>query len=104
MACNWDLILRLPSENRALSAACPCSLALATENRWDCNLCPLSDTRGGGGAGARPPPRGAPGKPLLRGSVAWDLVCDLALRVCDIVWLFVMVRVLSGLLSSFSCL
>ena len=46
---------------------------------------------------------GAPSKPLLRVSVAWDLVCDLALRVCDIVWLFVMVRVLSGLLSSFSC-
>ena len=46
----------------------------------------------------------APGKPLLHVLVAWNLVCDLALRVCDIVWLFVMVRVLSDLLSSFSCL
>ena len=59
----------------------------------------------GGAWGPVPVPLhvGAPGKPLLRVSVAWDLVCDLALRVCDIVWLFVMVRVLSGLLSSFSC-
>ena len=26
---------------------------------------------------------GAPGKPLLRVSAAWNLVCELALRVCD---------------------
>ena len=42
---------------------------------------------------------GAPGKPLLRVSVAWDLVCELAPRVCDIVRVLVMVSVLSVILS-----
>ena len=63
----------------------------------------ITSELGAGGPVPVPLHVGAPGKPLLRVSVAWDLVCDLALRVCDIVWLSVMVRVLSGLLSSFSC-
>ena len=42
---------------------------------------------------------GAPGKPLLRVSVAWTLVCDLAPFVCDIVRVLVMVSVLSVALS-----
>ena len=42
---------------------------------------------------------GAPGKPLLRVSVAWHLVCDLALRVCVIVRVLVMISVLSVILS-----
>ena len=42
---------------------------------------------------------GAPGKPLLRVSVDWYIVCDLALRVCVIVRVLVMVSVLSVILS-----
>ena len=45
---------------------------------------------------------GAPGKPLLRVSAAWHLVCDLALRVCVIVKVLVMVSVLSVILSCLS--
>ena len=77
------------------------AIAIATFHRMP-EIAAISGTSGG----PVPVPLlvGAPGKPLLRVLVAWDLVCDLALRVCDIVWLFVMVRVLSGLLSSFSCL
>ena len=33
IACDFDLILRIPSENRALSAECTCDLTLARENR-----------------------------------------------------------------------
>ena len=42
---------------------------------------------------------GAPGKPLLRVSVAWTLVCELALCAGDIVKVLVMVSVLSVLVS-----
>ena len=45
---------------------------------------------------------GAPGKPLLRVSAAWHLVCDLALRVCVIVKVLVMVSILSVILSCLS--
>ena len=37
-ASDCDLTLRIPSENRALSAEFPCNLALAMENHCNCDL------------------------------------------------------------------
>ena len=68
-----------------------------------CDFCAFSSVmtcRAPGGPVPVPLRVGAPGKPLLRVSAAWNLACDLALRVCDIIKVLVlMVSVLSVLLS-----
>ena len=38
IASDCNSILRFPSENRALSAECPCDLTLVKENRSDCDV------------------------------------------------------------------